>query len=128
MTFFPKPQSNKYKAQRTGDFPSKLEANAYAILQMLQINGDIRDLKRYPTVLLAGCIKWKVDFTYFNIKQNRQEWAEAKGQETYDYCLKKRLWKHGYGPGPLVIWKGSKPSPVEIVFPKTMVAETMVST
>jgi hypothetical protein len=34
------------------------------------------------------------------------EWHEAKGFETTDWNIKKRLWKH-YGPGKLLIWKRS---------------------
>lgn len=119
---FPKP--NKYKAQRTmrGElsFPSKLEAAVYDILNLMEKNGLISELELQPSVKLTNAlIGYKPDFKYLNHETNDYEWVEAKGTETDGYRLRKKLWKW-YGPGKLIIYKGTYRSPrvVEVINPK----------
>jgi hypothetical protein len=126
---------NKYGAKKTTcslghPHPSQLEASVCEVLILRQRAGEIRELKYQATVHLAFGIKWKVDWEFEQrckvtisgvcTETWWQMFAEAKGAETRDYRLKKRMWKEGCGPAPLEIWKGTAKRPVlvETVYPK----------
>jgi hypothetical protein len=95
----------KYDAKSVDGFPSKLEAACYNMLHLMQKGGQIEKLKRQQTIkLTAAQIGYRVDFTYE--KNGETVYVEAKGFETPEWKLKKRLWAH-YGPGTLEIWGGS---------------------
>lgn len=99
---------------------SKLERSVYDLLCLMEKGGLIRDLQCQKSVSLTDAkIQYIADFTFFDLKKDRQVWAEAKGFETAVWKIKKRLWKH-YGPGPLEIWCGNhlKPFLAETVIPK----------
>ena len=98
---------------------SKLEAAVYDVLVLRKKSGEITDIKRGPVELTCG-ISWNVDFNFIDVKTQKRIWAEAKGFETERYRLCLKLWRGGFGPGPLEIWKGdwNKPKLVEIVIPK----------
>lgn len=101
---------NKYgrkRIQKSGIwFDSKFESFCHDQLCLLEKAGEIEIIKCQDKVLLSDAeISWKVDFKVLDLKNKQLKWIEAKGIETSDYQIKKKLWKV-YGPGPLEIWKG----------------------
>jgi|ERR1035437_5925085 hypothetical protein len=104
-------RKNKYGAIRTvcalgHPHPSKLES---AVCQMLQIRvraGEIKELKWQHTVELDYGIKWKIDWSFVDVKSGDLSFVEAKGVSTSDYKLKLKMFRE-CGLGPLEIWKGS---------------------
>lgn len=115
-----KSKRNKFGAVSTNGFPSRLEAAVYAILEMRVLAGEIRDLKRYPSVKLTKRITWKVDFVFVVVATGVETYAEAKGQWQPDAALKLNLWREGACQQPLEIWQGDHKNPrlVEIVIPE----------
>lgn len=102
-------------------FASKLEAAVWGILSLEQMAGEISNLRQYENVFLtAARIRMIPDFAYE--RDGVTCYAEAKGHETDVYRLKYRLWKAGYGPGILRIFKGSyrRPFEAEIIVPKCL--------
>lgn len=110
------------RAERTllqgKSFVSKLEAAVWLVLKAEEATGMIQNLRTQPNVMLVGGIRMIPDFAYE--KDGVQWWAEAKGHPTDVWALKLRLWKAGFGPGPLRIFKGTyrRPLEVETVWPK----------
>lgn len=99
---------NKYRAQRTNGFSSKLEAAVYA---MLESRANVTNIKCQTKVYLTDAkILYIVDFSYEDASSGALVFVEAKGMETPTWRLKRRLWQH-YGPGKLEIWKGSHARP-----------------
>ena len=104
----------KYKAQRVSydhhSFASKFEAAIYQWLKLREANGEITDIKCQETIYLTEAkIIYKPDFSYIDNKTEIRIYAEAKGYETTDWRIKRRLWQF-YGPGSLEIYKGSAKS------------------
>lgn len=119
-------KKNKYgrkKVNKLGyTFDSKLESAVHDILLLRERAGEIRNIKQQVSVYLTlARILYKVDFSFEDCANGVEEYTEAKGFETTDYRLKRRLWIH-YGPGKLTIYKGShtKPYVDEIIIPKTI--------
>lgn len=113
-------RKHKYNAKRTEfsgmSFPSRLEANTYGVLKLLEVAGEIKDIERYPSVELSmkcPCcrvvietgIRYKPDFKIYDLKLNEPVWVEAKGIETLDWGKNLKLWRAGFGPGILRIYK-----------------------
>lgn len=70
--------------------------------------GEIKEIKTQDSVhLTESKILYKPDFKVFNVETGTYEWHEAKGFETSDWRIKRRLWKN-YGPGTLHIWKAGR--------------------
>lgn len=89
---------------------------------MLEKCGGIQDLGCQHHVLLTLAeVKSIPDFFFFINVQGRYlpAYGEAKGFETSDWKIKKRLWGH-YGPAPLYIWKGTAKKPLfsEVIIPE----------
>ena len=102
---------HKYGAKRVEydhhSFASQLEAALYKWLKLREQNGEIRDIKAQEAIYLTDArIMFKPDFSYVENDTNLKIFAEAKGMETSDYRIKRRLWK-AYGPAPLQVYKGS---------------------
>lgn len=118
---WPIPRRNKFGAQRTDGFSSKLEAGLHQILVARMLSGEIDSIRQQVSVDLTCGIRWRVDFLFRVVKTGQQVWAEAKGCETDRYRLCLKLWRGGHGPGPLEIWKGDwrRPKLVEVVIPQT---------
>ncbi len=100
---------NKYSAIKQSldgySFASKLEANTYLHLKLLERAGEIKDIKCQVSVYLTEAkILYKPDFSVFDIALNEVVYIEAKGFVTPVWAIKKRLWKH-YGPGRLRIYR-----------------------
>lgn len=101
---------HKFAAERSGGFASKLEAAVHATLQLLERAGEIKSIQIQDHVRLSKAeILYIPDFRV-ELPDGAVEWHEAKGFETPEWKIKKRLWK-AYGPGPLTVWKGSHAKP-----------------
>ncbi len=113
-------RANKFGAKKTNGFASKLEHAVYQVLKLREISGEIKLLKTQARVTLTDAkIVYIPDFQCEHIATGEVFYVEAKGSETPEWKLKKRLWKV-YGPGRLEIWKGThvKPRFVENVIPQ----------
>lgn len=105
-------RGSKYGAQRiqVGDhsYASKLES---AVAQQLELRvkaGEIEIERVQDQIhLTAANILYKPDFRIRNKDSGESEWVEAKGFETPEWRIKRRLWIAGYGPGKLTVISGS---------------------
>jgi hypothetical protein len=102
---------NKYKSKRVSydyhSFASKFEASVYNWLKLREKNGEIHSIKCQETIYLTlAQIVYKPDFSFITNDSKQKIWAEAKGFETAEWRIKRKLWIY-YGPGPLEIYKGS---------------------
>lgn len=98
-------------------FASKLEAAVYLQLKISLLAGEIKILAHQPRVSLTEArILYIPDFKCVDLKNNSVFFVEAKGFETPDWKIKKRLWEK-YGPAPLHIWRGTyrRPTLVKIL-------------
>jgi hypothetical protein len=110
---------SKYRAVKSGDFPSKLEAAVHQILLLRQKAGEITDIKRQVRVeLTKAAIATKVDFSFIDVKTGTVTFCEAKGVKTERYRLIERLWRF-YGPSPLEVYGGNYRNPklMEVIVP-----------
>jgi hypothetical protein len=101
---------NKYSSVRTTydnkNFASKLEASVYALLKMQGYQNIVCQKSVY---LSEAKIQYIVDFFCQDII-GADVYVEAKGFETAIWKLKRKLWKV-YGPGLLLVYKGSAARP-----------------
>lgn len=114
-------RANKFGAKKTNGFASKLEHAVYLILKLRERAGEIELLMTQSRVQLSDAkIVYIPDFKCKLIETGEVFWVEAKGHETPEWKLKKRLWQV-YGPGRLEIWKGThvRPRFSENIVPKT---------
>lgn len=92
------------------NFASKLEAAVYEILLLEQRAGLIEEIKCQTQVRLSDAeIIYKPDFEVTR-PDGSKYWVEAKGYETPEWRIKRRLWI-AYGPGELIIYRGNYRSP-----------------
>ena len=87
-------------------FDSKLEANRYKELKLLEKKGYILDLKLQPSYDLIPSFKkngkiyrkitYKADFSYVTTKDNQVVVEDTKGFKTPVYMLKKKLFEYMY--------------------------------
>lgn len=101
----------KYRSKRVNyeghSFASQLEAAVYNLLLLREKAGEVKEIQHQDHVYLTKArICYIPDFKFIDLKTNEESWAEAKGFETSDWKIKKKLWKF-YGPGKLEIYKGS---------------------
>jgi hypothetical protein len=90
------------------NFGSKFEAAIYQMLKLREKAGEIRDIETQVSVRLTKApLHYIADFKFFDLVLNEPVWAEAKGFETPVWRIKLCLWKHGYGPGRLEIYRGT---------------------
>jgi len=96
------------KTERAGQsFGSKLEAAVFEMHRLMQLAGEIKELKAQESVYLTEArIQYIADLSFIDVKSAEKIWAEAKGFETDVWRIKRRLWKE-YGPGALRVYKGS---------------------
>lgn len=99
---------NKYGAKRTTNdgrsFASKLESNVYSMLKLMERGGLIKNIRCQQTVELTPRVKYKSDFTVFDIKLDQDVWVEAKGFEGERWRVIRNLWLD-LGPGLLRVYK-----------------------
>ena len=95
---------NKFNADNSSGFASKLEASVYQILKFKQKAGLISDLRcQAPVSLTRASIGCKVDFSF--TEKGKLCFAEAKGIATDRWQIIKKLWPF-YAPGKLFIYTG----------------------
>lgn len=117
-------RKHKFGAKRTEhagiSFASKFEAHIYSILKLREKAGEIRILKIQDHVKLTEAeILYIPDFKCEYVSSGEIFWSEAKGFETPEWKIKKKLWLY-YGPGKLEIYTGSvKYFKREEIIPKT---------
>jgi predicted nuclease of restriction endonuclease-like RecB superfamily len=106
---------HKYGAKKTAgssltdgrSFGSQLERGVYLLLKAMEQNDEIVvEACQDQVELSAARIVYKPDFRIFDKRIDQQVWCEAKGFETPEWRIKRRLWI-AYGPGLLRIYKGS---------------------
>lgn len=106
-------KKHKYSAKKSVSFDghcfgSKLEKRTYEHLKLLEKAGEIRVLQTQVHVKMTKAnIVYIPDFLIEDVVSGEKIWVEAKGIETPEWKLKKRLWKH-YGPGRLQIYRAHK--------------------
>lgn len=101
---------NKFNAVRTEVdghfFASKKEARVYAQLTLRQKAGEIKDLKCQVKIpLLAYGLEGRfeqiatyiVDFTFYDMKEARLRYVDAKGVKTALFILKAKIVNANYG-------------------------------
>tara|TARA_R100000988_G_scaffold101245_2_gene73736 strand:+ start:877 stop:1251 length:375 start_codon:yes stop_codon:yes gene_type:complete len=99
---------NKYNAKKTEfmgyKFDSKWEAERYGQLSSMVLGGVIKDLERqvkYDIIVNDQKIcRYIADFVYTLIHENKKEEKiveDAKGVQTADFKLKKKLMKAVFG-------------------------------
>lgn len=115
---------NKYHAKKVHhagySFASKLEAAVYNILHCRVLAGELSELKCQPHVFLTQArIESIPDFSAIDLRLDALVYFEAKGLETAVWRVKRKLWTH-YGPGRLVVYKGTHLRPYihEEIIPK----------
>src|SRR5579871_2080627 len=85
-------------------FASKLEADLFDYLKLMEYAGEISDIATQTHIKLTRAgIVYVADFSALNLKTKEAEYFEAKGFETDVWKIKKSLWKY-YGPGKLHIF------------------------
>lgn len=109
---------NKYgnkKVEHEGgrSFGSQFEAALFSQLSLLEKAGELRNIQCQVHVRLLGREPDVVYIPDFSAEDRRLNWEtvyfEAKGYETPEWRIKRRLWHH-FGPGRLRVFKGSAKS------------------
>lgn len=105
---------NKFRAQRTNGFASKLEAAVYDLLKLREREGEFSNLRCQESVELQGGsretrINWKIDFAA-DLPDGQTIYFEAKGVRTSDYVLKLKIFKFRE-LGIIEVWGGNYRSP-----------------
>lgn len=101
-------------------FGSKLETAVFQVIKFRERANEIRFLQQQDRIALTAAeIAYIPDFKCEDLKTGEIFWIEAKGFETPEWRIKRRLWQH-YGPGKLEIWMGDwrKPFLKETIIPK----------
>jgi hypothetical protein len=89
-------------------FGSKLEAGLFDLFVAMEQHGEIRDIVQQVHVHMTEArILYIPDYAAFDIKLGKTVYFEAKGMETPEWRIKRRLWMAGYGPSVLRVFKGS---------------------
>lgn len=87
---------NKYGAQATRGFASKVEAARYAYLRSLELAGEIADLQTQPVFQVeperCKSIKYTADFVYREARSGQWTVEDVKGQAILaDASIRMRL-------------------------------------
>jgi len=97
---------NKFSAEKTTrdgiTFDSKREARRYDELRLLERGGEITDLRLQPEFDLLGQhmplisdagrkLKYRADFSYFDVRKGKRVFEDAKGYRTPEYKLKRAI-------------------------------------
>ena len=114
---------NKYGRERVShsgySFASKLEAAVFDILKWREKAKEIGNIRCQAQVSLSRAkIIYKPDFFCTDLKTGWDFYVEAKGYQTPEWRLKRRLWI-AYGPATLEIWGGThtRPRLIEVLEP-----------
>lgn len=99
---------------------SKLEAAVCQLVFLRERAGELEHLQHESHVRLTdAAITYIPDFKCRDTATQEEFYIEAKGFETPEWRLKKRLWKV-YGPSRLEVWGGyhTRPQLMETIVPK----------
>lgn len=100
--------ANKYHACRTGVHASRKEHKRAGELKLMQLAGEISDLREQVTYelvpeqrdkdgnLLEHSLSYRADFVYHD-KQGNLVVEDAKGYRTEEYKIKRKLMLHVHG-------------------------------
>ena len=89
-------------------FDSQAEAYLYVWLKNEMEKGVFTEIKCQDSVYLSAArFLYKPDFRCTLCDQSL-EWHEMKGFETNTWRRNRKLWKCGYGPGKLTVWKKNR--------------------
>lgn len=107
---------NKYRAKKVEKagtwFDSKLESAVHDLLLLREKAGTISNIRvKHKIVFNDTDISWNIDFSFIDLASGDIIFCEAKGLETADYKIKKKLWQT-HGHGVLEVWKGTAARPV----------------
>lgn len=100
---------------------SKLESS---VCQLLQLQAKAKELIIEATednvFLTKARIRYIADFRVRMLPSNEVAWVEAKGHENDRWPMIRKLWQF-YGPGRLVVYKGTWQRPVmhEVITPES---------
>ena len=101
-------------------YDSRAEADYRQLLETRLQFGEIRDIEEQPRIELERGIFYRPDFTFFEIRTERQIWVEVKGVETDRFRFITKIWRL-HGPGLLqVVRRRGRESPFRItkqIFP-----------
>lgn len=111
MSFYKQNAGHKYGMNVNG---SKLEKAVGEHLRLLEAAGELRDIREQVRVRVCCkgecCSKMAVylivDFSAVETDTGETVYIEAKGFETPEWRIKRRMWMHN-GPGLLRIYKGT---------------------
>jgi hypothetical protein len=101
-------------------FASKLEASVYGLLKLQAMAREIDIIQHQCKIYLSEAeIGYIPDFKCRDMRTGEVFFVEAKGFETADWKIKKKLWSK-YGPAPLHVWSGTcyHPTLREIITPR----------
>ena len=105
-----KPDYRKYQNRKTVldgiTFDSKLEANRYAELKVLEKAGVISQIQLQPVFELIPAFTkngkkyrathYVADFMYYDIQEKKVKIEDTKGYETDVYKLKRKMFEYKY--------------------------------
>lgn len=105
-----KEKQNKYQNKKVVyddiQFDSIKEKNRYIQLRLLEKAGEIKDLELQKTFILQPSFKkngttyraitYKADFTYLDLRTNKNVVEDTKGFKTEVYKIKKKLFEYVY--------------------------------
>ena len=87
-------------------FDSRLEAQRYVELTLMERAGEITDLRLQPEFILIPSFKkngvtyrktaYRADFSYFDTRAGKVVIEDTKGFKTQEYRLKKKLFEYQY--------------------------------
>ena len=99
-------------------FASTLERQLFDLLKLKELAGTVSDIKVQQTVnLTAAKIRYIADFSVIDNELKETVLWEAKGFQTPEWRLKKRLYEH-YGIHRLRIFYGPT-KPIEEIIPSS---------
>lgn len=91
---------------------SLLEDAVEDLLRLRELAGElILEAKQDNVFLTQARLRYIPDFRCRDLSTGEVFYVEAKGMETDIWKRNLRLWRAGYGPGRLEIWKGSYKRP-----------------
>lgn len=106
---------HKYNAVRTTvdgiTFPSKLEADTFGMLKLLQSQGLVSNIDLQVTVRLTKAeLPFRIDFRVFHTELDQFVFYESKGLKSERFRILEKLWVY-YGPAPLFLVTSIKAFP-----------------
>lgn len=108
---------HKYNAKKVEcdgySFSSQLERDVYALLKLMKAANEIAEIQTQDHVYLTNARVCLIPDFKVTLISGEYEWHEAKGFETPEWRIKRRLWQH-YGPGLLHVWKRQGKSGVKL--------------